>query len=365
MNRPVPVPRFATLATLAALSAPAACGGGSASPSGDDGGATDAPSGTDAPSSSGDGSTPDGGSHDGATSEASQGDAGTGDGGGTTDAPSSESGSDAAMGPHPIAIIMMENHGYSDIIGDTTDAPYINGLATGYASATMWTDVNHPSLPNYLALTSGSFYNDPQDCIPTWATPTGDCTFDAPDTSLADQLTTAGITWKAYAEDLPSVCDTKDSFTGNYDVNHVPFLYYDHVVQTASECNLIVPYTQLATDIAADALPTFVWITPNLIDDMHDGTIADGDTFLSGVIPKIQATSWYKSGGSIIVTWDEGETEEQIVAIVVSLANAGHGAFATPGNHFGTLRGIEEVYGLKLLGSAADATNGDVEPLLQ
>lgn len=359
--------RIATLSTLAILAA-AGCGGGSASPSGDDGGAADGASGGDSPGSASDGSTRgDGGgaTHDAATADGSTSDGASGGDGGTTDASGAESGNDAAVGPHPIMIIMMENHGYHDIIGDTTDAPYINGLATSYASATMWMDVNHPSLPNYLALTSGSFYSDPQDCIPTWATPTGDCTFDAPDTSLADQLTTAGITWKAYAEDLPSACDTKDAFTGNYDVNHVPFFYYDHVVQTPAECNAVVPYTQLATDLAADALPTFVWITPNLIDDMHDGTIADGDGFLSSLIPMIQATSWYKSGGSIIVTWDEGETEEQIVAIVVSQANAGKGAFATAGNHFGTLRGIEETYGLTLLGSAADPSNGDLKPLLQ
>ena len=285
---------------------------------------------------------------------------------GTTDGSPHTTDTGGAPGLHPTMIILMENHGYSDIIGDTTDAPYINSLATGYASATAWSDVTHPSLPNYLALTSGSFYSTPQDCIPTWATPTGDCTFDTPASSLADQLTAAGISWKAYMEDMPTPCDTTDTFSpGSYDVNHDPIVYYDHVVQTPSECKNVVPFGQLATDLAAGALPTFIWVTPNIIHDMHDGTIADGDGFLHGLIPQIQSSAWYQQGGSIILTWDEGETTDQIVAIVVSIANTGRGAFATPGNHFGTLRGIEEVYGFPLLGSASDPTSGDLKPLLQ
>jgi hypothetical protein len=264
-------------------------------------------------------------------------------------------------------LILMENHGYSDIIGDTTDAPYINSLATGYASATAWSDVSHPSLPNYLALTAGSIFSDPADCVPTWAASVdGNCTFDMSTTSLADQLSTAGIPWKAYMEDMPTACDSTDTFSpGNYDVNHNPFVYYDEVVHTAATCNQIVPYSELMTDLTSGSLPAFMWVTPNLIHDMHDGTIADGDNFLKGLIQSIMGSDWYKHGGSIIITWDEDESgTEQIALIVVSQANMGRGAFGPAGNHYGTLRGIEEVYGLSLLQSAADAASGDVRPLL-
>ena len=223
----------------------------------------------------------------------------------------------------------MENHGYHDIIGSSA-APYINSLASGFASATAWSDVSHPSLPNYLALTAGSFFSNPQDCVPTDSTPEGDCTFDTTAANLADQLTGAGISWKAYIEDLPRTCDIPDNFTGNYDVNHNPFMYYDNVVKNPAECNNDVPYTQLATDLANNALPSFVWVTPNLIDDMHDGTIQNGDNFLRGLIPTIQASTWYAQGGVILVTWDEGETEEQIALIAVSNKNAGKGAFHRP-----------------------------------
>jgi acid phosphatase len=265
--------------------------------------------------------------------------------------------------PH-VMLIVMENHGYHDIIGSSS-APYINSLATGYASATAWFDLAHPSLPNYLALTAGSIFTSPPDCIPTWSRPTGDCTFNTSAPNLADQLSVAGISWNAYNEDLPSACDKNDNFgPGFYDVNHNPFMYYDNVVNTPAECNRDVPYTQLATDLASGSLPSFVWVTPNLIHDMHDGTIADGDAFLKGLIPQIQASSWYSQGGVILVTWDEGETEEQIVLLAVSAKNAGRGAFTAQGNHYGVLRGIEEEYGLPLLGAAGDPANGDIKPLL-
>jgi phospholipase C len=261
-------------------------------------------------------------------------------------------------------IIVMENHGYHDIIGSSS-APFLNSLAQSYVSATAWSDVSHPSLPNYLALTAGSIFTNPSDCIQAGSNPTGDCVFNTSAINLADQLTGAGISWKAYIEDMPRACDTSDNFgPNNYDVNHNPFMYYDNVLTNQAECNSDVPYTQLATDIANNALPSFIWVTPNLIHDMHDGTIADGDNFLKAFVPQIQATSWYAQDGVILITWDEGETEEQIPLLAVSAKNAGKGAFAGQGNHYGVLRGIEEEYGLALIGNAANAANGDIKALL-
>jgi hypothetical protein len=357
--------RFSTVWCIAALAgALAGCSGsGAGNPSSDGGAGGD--SGPAGSSGGSGGSFAEAGS--GGGSGASSG-SGAGSGSGSSSGGTSADGGDAAApgAPHGIMIITMENHGYHDIIGDTTDAPFTNSLATSYASATAWTDVSHPSLPNYLALTSGSIFSDPQDCVPTWATSTGgNCTFDSTGKSLADQLTAASISWKAYMEDMPSPCDTGDTFSpGNYDVNHNPFVYYDNVAHNPVKCDHVVPYTQLATDLAAGTLPTYIWVSPNVIDDTHDGTIAQGDTFLKGLITSIQGSAWYEQGGSIILTYDEGETEEQIVNIVVSKADAGHGAFTPAGNHYGTLRGIEEAFGLPLLGSAGDPSSGDLKPLL-
>ncbi|MBV9366971.1 MAG: hypothetical protein JOY89_22270, partial [Solirubrobacterales bacterium] len=83
--------------------------------------------------------------------------------------------------PAHVAVIVMENHEYGDIIGSPS-APFINGLARRFALARSMYAISHPSLPNYLALTGGSTFGRTDDC-------TG-CTVGA--TSIVDQLATAG-----------------------------------------------------------------------------------------------------------------------------------------------------------------------------
>src|SRR5215469_710301 len=148
--------------------------------------------------------------------------------------------------------IMMENHSYNTIIG-SSQAPYINSVAKECGLATNYHNVSHPSLPNYIAVTSGP------GC-----------------TTTSRSIFAQGESWKAYEESMPSNCDKSNS--GEYAVRHDPPPYYT----TLSGCSTKdVPYSQLATDLAANALPAFSFITPNLIDDMHDGTVADGDKWLS------------------------------------------------------------------------------------
>jgi hypothetical protein len=112
-----------------------------------------------------------------------------------------------------------------------------------------------------------------------------------------------GETWKAYEENMPSNCSPADS--GEYAVRHNPPPYYTSL----TDCSTFdVPYTQLAGDLSNGTLPAFSFVTPNLIDDMHDGTIADGDTWLSNNLPVIFNSLEYQSGSTaVFVTWDEGE----------------------------------------------------------
>ena len=119
-------------------------------------------------------------------------------------------------------------------------------------------------------------------------------------------------------------------------------------------------------------------MTPDLHDDMHNGTIADGDAYLMNLVTAVQATSWYKTDGTIIVTFDEDEGEPNpdgyctdpviikavgpycIPTFIISSADTGVGTVAIPGDHFGMLRSIEEAYGLPLLNNAANSTFGDI-----
>ena len=101
---------------------------------------------------------------------------------------------------------------------------------------------------------------------------------------------------------------------GRYAAKHNPFVFFEDIngwdgkqFQPSTRCNEhVVDYTQLDTDIAANALPRYVFITPNLDDDMHDGTIQQGDTWLSNEMPKLLATDNFKNGGVIFLLWDEG-----------------------------------------------------------
>ncbi len=258
----------------------------------------------------------------------------------------------AATSPPHVMIVLMENHSYEEVIGNP-QMPYINALAAANAVVTT-TDLSHPSEPNYLGLVSGSIQDNPQDVTPQ------DKTYAGP--QLTDELAAAGVGWKAYMENMPIACDLTNQYSPDgYDVNHNPFMYFDSVRHNPGQCSRDVPYTQLTADLAAATAPPFMWVSPNTTHDMHDGTDAQGDVFIKSLVAQVQASSWWTANSRLIVTWDEGTRSEQVATIVVG---APHGSRADGGSEYGTLRGLEEAYGVGLLGHSADADVGDILPLL-
>jgi phosphatidylinositol-3-phosphatase len=257
----------------------------------------------------------------------------------------------AASAPH-VMVVVMENHSYESVVGNPK-MPFVNSLVAANGSVST-ADLSHPSLPNYLGLVSGSIQNNPQDTTPQ------DGTYPGP--QLTDELAAAGIGWKAYMEDMQQPCDLTDQFgPGHYDVNHNPFMYFNSVRSNASQCNRDVPYGQLASDLAAGSAPPFMWVSPNTIDDTHDGTDAQGDQFLQGLVNLVRGSSWWTPSSRIVITWDEGTQSEQVLTLVVGSA---HGTAAAGGNAYGALRGIEELYGVGLIGHSGDSNVGDLLPLL-
>jgi phospholipase C len=202
--------------------------------------------------------------------------------------------------------VVMENHSYGDIIGNTDDAPYINQLAGKNAIAKGYHDAYvHPSEPNYLFMAAGENFGILDDDDPIAHS------IDAT-SHIADQLELADVTWKTYQESMGAPCGL--SSQGRYAAKHDPFVFFDDIngwngkqFQPSARCDEhVVDYSQLDADIAANALPRYVFITPNLDDDMHDGTVQQGDTWLSNELPKLMATNNYKNGGAIFLLWDEG-----------------------------------------------------------
>ncbi len=239
--------------------------------------------------------------------------------------------------PH-VLLVMLENKGYQKTLGTCSADPFLCGLAKTYASVTGWTGVGHPSLPNYLAITSGSTQGCTSDSCPTGKYH-GD---------LMAQFIKAGIPFALDMESMPKACDTGDS--GNYVHHHNPGPYF-----TDDNCATTdVPYpgaSGLVSQLGKDA---FVWVTPNTCNDMHSCSVQTGDKWLQQNLAGVIASSWFSNGGTVIVTMDEstGGGSNSIPMVIVSNNAKGHGNVSISGNHYSTLGTLESRFGLPLLGQA-------------
>jgi phosphatidylinositol-3-phosphatase len=263
--------------------------------------------------------------------------------------------------PAHIAVIVMENEEYRDIIG-SRQTPFINVLARRYALARSMYAITHPSLPNYLALTGGSTFGIDSDCT--------DCHVPS-SRSLADQLTAAHLSWKAYMEDLPHAC-YRGAGAGLYAKKHDPFMYYDRIARDPTQCAHVVPLTELAQDERAHTLARFVWITPNLCHDMHDCPPPQGDAFLAQVVPPLLTALGPR--GLLILTWDEGDTDDgccrvaaggHIATVFAGGLAAPHAQLTRPVDQYSILQAIEDLFGLRRLRGAACACTPSLAPLLR
>lgn len=248
-----------------------------------------------------------------------------------------------------IVVIVDENKPAHSVIGDP-QAPYLTSLARAGALATAYSAVTHPSLPNYLALTSGTTDGITSDCNP----PGGACLITGP--NLAQALDRAGRSWRMYAESMPTPCTTAN--TPLYAVKHNPFLYFPSVTSSAAYCAAHdVPYSDLAGDLAsASTLPAFSFISPNLCNDMHNCSVATGDAWLKANVSAILTSPAFTTQRSLlVVTFDEGDSGDNVVACVFAgPAARAHTVVATPFTHYSLLRTIEEAWGLAPL-TGADA----------
>ncbi len=242
-------------------------------------------------------------------------------------------------------------------------APYVNALARRYGTMTESFAIAHPSLPNYLALTSGSTHAIESDCT--------DCHVSA--TNIVDQLEAAGVSWKAYLEDAPSPCFLGAGHAG-YAKKHNPFAYYADVAGSPSRCSHLVGFDGsggLRRDLRAGSLPTYVWITPNLCDDGHDCGVAASDRFLASTVPALLRE--LGPHGVLVLTWDEGSSDRGCcagaaaggrIATIVAGPDVRRGArVQTPIDHYGVLGSVERALGLAPLAGAADPRNGSFDAL--
>lgn len=254
-------------------------------------------------------------------------------------APPPNGNSEAAQSMEHVVIVMEENKPPGSIV-DSTDAPYLNSLIKQYALAVNYRAITHPSLPNYIALTSGTTAGIHNDCNP----PGQDCAANVP--NIADSIEKSGRSWKVYAEDMPAPCYANNS--GGYAVKHNPFMYYPSITGNAARCQAhVVPFTQFQQDLHV-GLPNYSFIVPNLCNDMHDCLVRTGDDWLARNMPAIlQSPAFTAQRSLLVITWDEDDAAENKVAAIFagSAAKSGYRSDVSY-NHYALLRTIENAWGM-------------------
>lgn len=246
--------------------------------------------------------------------------------------------------------IVMENKSRSQILGNTREAPFENALADQNAVANGYTDnFVHPSEPNYIWMVAGENFGILDDDAPI------SHHIDSK-SHLADQLEAQGISWKAYEESMGAPCGLASSYP--YEPKHNPFVYFDDIngwngttFAPSARCNdHVVDYSELDKDLAAGTLPKYVFITPNMIDNMHDGSIKQGDDWLAAEVPKILASKEFNDGGVLFLTWDEGDGGGDDPPMIVVSPHAKRGYVSnTPYNASSYLKTVQKLLGVQAL----------------
>ena len=251
-----------------------------------------------------------------------------------------------------IYLIVMENREADAIVGNA-QAPFINALIARYGLATNDHAVTHPSEPNYLALFAGSTFGIHDDGIHHLAA-----------SNLADQLAAHGRTWHVYAQDYPGHCSGVAASRGGVDLigpadwyarKHNPAISFSDISGSPSRCGQITHLAGFSPTAAK-----FELIVPNMVNDMHDGSVAQGDAFLAAFVPRITGSRAF-TNSLLLITWDEGGSNlgggGRVATIVVSPDVQAGFRSTVSHTHYSLLRTIEDAWGLGCLGLACKANN--------
>ena len=235
-------------------------------------------------------------------------------------------------------------------------SPYLDSLASSCGLATNYWAITHPSLPNYIAMTSGQttgFVG--RDC------PAGPgCLSDAP--SIFEQVPE----WRSYDEGMATTCSRVDNTATRYAVRHNPAVYYTRIVPECSSSD--VPFRSssagLAYDLEHDSLPAFSFVTPDLMHDEHDASLAVGDDWLKTWVPEILDSPAYRSGSTaLFITYDEGAYEgmsdasSHVFLAVVSPSTPPGTTVDTRLDHYALLRTWQDLLDLDCLAESCGATS--------
>ena len=246
-----------------------------------------------------------------------------------------------------IVLIMLENQDYVTAT-NSTQMPQLTALEQKYVLLTNYYAVTHPSLPNYIALMSGSTQGITSDC--------DNCFVNQP--NLTDEIEASGRTWKAYLEGMPTPCFVGNS--GKYVQKHNPLLYFDSIRLNAARCDRsILPLTSLDGDLANNTLPNFSYIMPDLCNSGHDCSAATADNWVNAMVTKLQASPALGKNSLIVVAFDEGSAQGsgggQVAVLLISPTALPDLSDNTSYTHYSLLKTILAAWKLPELGQTAQA----------
>ena len=240
--------------------------------------------------------------------------------------------------PEHVVLVIEENRSSKNMLGNP-DAAYINSLVAKGAFLTQSYAIGHPSEPNYVALFSGDTQGVTDDSCPhAYAKP-----------NLADALLADKLSFAIYSENLPSMgftgCGSDDKL---YRRKHNPVPDFTSVPTDANR-----PFSDFPGDYSK--LPTLSFVVPNMIDDMHDGTVAQGDAWLKDRLDGY--IQWAMRHHSVLIlTWDEddGGDNNRVMTLVLG-QDVKPGQYDQHMNHYDVLRTLTDMYGLKPIGHGTEA----------
>jgi acid phosphatase len=249
-----------------------------------------------------------------------------------------------------VFVVVEENHSYSSVIGSAS-MPYLNSLANKYGLSTQYYANTHPSIGNYFMMTAGQIITKNDSMC---STVTQD--------NIVRHLLSAGKTWKAYAESLPST-----GYTGcgvyPYVKRHNPLAYFSDVANSSEKYNL-VPFTKFATDRANNTLPNFSFIVPNLLNDAHDGSLSTADSWLKTNIAPLIASATFQKDGILIIVFDESAGSDtqhgggHVAAVVIGPKVKTGSKSTTLYQHQNMLKTVMKALGLSSFPGAASGATG-------
>lgn len=246
-----------------------------------------------------------------------------------------------------IIVWMLENHSIDQTRGHM---PYLDSLADQCGYFTKERAITHPSLPNYIAITSGAQHGIDTNRQPTAA--------GIPAKNIFSQVGA----WQTWAQSMPTACRMKDKFP--YEAHHNPALYYSDIRPT---CPLRdVPITQLVSGLQG-SVPKFSMVIPDNCNNGHKGCGSAGtttlgaahqaDDYLRAKLPDILNSPAYEAGHTLVViTWDEGGGGGQHVYTVMIGPSFQGQVYQARYDHYSLLQMFERVLGVPCLRNACTAS---------